>query len=625
VFLRASSIAIALLLASALAASTAWCQSPRPPVGRIVGHIDGVSRDGDQTFISGWACQQGQKQSITLHVFGEDPKQPSKTTFLFPQFANLYNEPAVGQACRDRDGAHRFIFMLPFEYGPERKISVHGLRVVNGVPNDAIAGSETKLAHLPGPDVVYPAVPRLAGSYRSLAGHPRVFTTAAELKDFVARINRPGSYSMQRFGLLAGQVKRDLASGIDWDVTYSGCNGGIYTYVFSYEPQDGHDAQTRAALHIAPGAKAPTGAAVVASRLALYAALVQAGAIRPADAPTAEDAAALAKRILLAWAERGFPRDAQGRFLPLQSISCAGNGKATVTGAATPALTLGRGVLYSVHAQDLLQSFDALNAKEESELNAFHAAMFDLLRAAANALFSAFSHKPCDRYSNWPANALASLLATARLLDDEHKLNAVLYGGDHSAPLLLPWVRLFDRVIYGESDRPPECSENLFPDSLTSLKNHANYQTAGVAPGEIADRNRGAYDGQGIGYPMFTLERLFDAAEILCISGYDPYGYRGAHKQSIEMALQYYACYAKGAGFYKIVTAENSGACPNAAQYYGKQVNGVDRLVLIGADRFPRNGSIGELETAARTVASAGLFGAGAFKNEAVLFGKWRD
>jgi hypothetical protein len=85
--------------------------------------------------------------------------------------------------------------------------------------------------------------------------------------------------------------------------------------------------------------------------------------------------------------------------------------------------------------------------------------------------------------------------------------------------------------------------------------------------------------GQGIGYPMFTLERSPDSAEILRNVGLDPYGYRGAHKQSIEMALQYYACHARGAGFYKIV-AENSRTCPNAPQYYGKLVSGVDRMAM---------------------------------------------
>jgi hypothetical protein len=77
---------------------------------------------------------------------------------------------------------------------------------------------------------------------------------------------------------------------------------------------------------------------------------------------------------------------------------------------------------------------------------------------------------------------------------------------------------------------------------------------------------------------------------------------------------------SQGAGFYKMVTADNSRACPNAAQYYGKLVNGVDRMVLVGADRFVANAAITGLETGARPVASSGPF-----STDAVLFGKWRD
>jgi len=35
---------------------------------------------------------------------------------------------------------------------------------------------------------------------------------------------------------------------------------------------------------------------------------------------------------------------------------------------------------------------------------------------------------------------------------------------------------------------------------------------------------------------------------------------------------------------------------PNAAQYYGKVVNGVDGIVLVGAYLFPQNTSITGLE-----------------------------
>jgi hypothetical protein len=119
---------------------------------------------------------------------------------------------------------------------------------------------------------------------------------------------------------------------------------------------------------------------------------------------------------------------------------------------------------------------------------------------------------------------------------------------------------------------------------------------------------------------MFTLERLVDAAEVLRIAGFNPYAYSGRRKQSLETAIAYYACLAKGAGFGGTVTATNSGACRNAAQYIGKIVNGVDQMVMIGADRYPANTAIGVAEPAAKLSSPSG-----AFSLDAILFGKWRD
>jgi hypothetical protein len=89
------------------------------------------------------------------------------------------------------------------------------------------------------------------------------------------------------------------------------------------------------------------------------------------------------------------------------------------------------------------------------------------------------------------------------------------------------------RAIYGEQDIPNACYANTSEDGNTS---RPFVQTSIVAPGEIDDRYRNADPGKGIGYPMFMLERLYDAAEVMHNAGFDPYGYRGSHKQSIEMA-----------------------------------------------------------------------------------------
>jgi hypothetical protein len=245
---------------------------------------------------------------------------------LLAETANVASEPSVAYACRvSSGGRHRFLLVLPYGYGPDSRLGVHGLRIAGQVPNDEIAGSEQKLKPVP-LSVPYPAVPRLAGAYRGLAARPGVFTTPGELKDLAARINRPGSYSRARFAGLAAHVKNDLKPGIDWDAAYSGPDGGVYQYAFSYEPQDGREAEIRGALKLPPGVKAPAGAAVVASRLALYASLVKAGAMLPPGAPEPAAPAALARRILLTWADHGF-RNANGSFQTLASFARDGHNR----------------------------------------------------------------------------------------------------------------------------------------------------------------------------------------------------------------------------------------------------------------------------------------------------------
>jgi hypothetical protein len=600
----------------------AKAQSAR--VGQVVGNLDGIAQDGDQVFISGWACQQGQKKSIVVAIFVDHSAYDTqKGTFIMNGIANLDSEPAVGQACQDREGGkHRFVIELPAAVvgkGRETRLYLHGGRVMNGVPNAAIAGSGAQLGHLPRVDLQYPtlpAFPALSGAYRNLAEHPRVFTTAAELKDITARINRPDSYSKRRFGQLADQIKRDLASNVDWDATYSGCDIDIYLHAFTIEPRGGYqfeirsEDQLRTSMHVRPGASAPAGAAGVAARLALYAALLKAGAVAPPGAPSADQAAALARRILLAWSEHAF-RDEHGQFRT-QSQFCDGNGK-----PSNPGLHLSRGVVNTVHAQDLLMYVGALGGNDVERIDAFHSAMFDLIRRASNSGMGE-SHPACERYANGQASELESLLALARLFDDGRKFSAVLYGADRSIPVLLPWTVFFNHAIYGESDSPLECYPNNGTDALTS---HPSYITPTVTAGEIQDRYRNQNPSQGILYAMGTLGGLINAAEILRISGFDPYSYLGTHKQSIVMAIDYYACYARCAGFHKTVNAEDCGRCLNAAQYYGKIVNGVEKPVMLGLYRFPQKASFSDLETAAKNVASSEIIPL----DDEIYFGKWRD
>lgn len=132
--------------------------------------------------ISSWACQQGQSKSINVQLFGlQTTSGVTKEGALFAEAADLFSEPGVAEVCRDHeDGKHRFILALPYGYGPDSKPSVHGIRVVEGVPNDLIAGSGQSLP-VRALDPPYATIPDLRGTYRALT-HPDVFVTAERVK-----------------------------------------------------------------------------------------------------------------------------------------------------------------------------------------------------------------------------------------------------------------------------------------------------------------------------------------------------------------------------------------------------------------------------------------------------------
>jgi hypothetical protein len=470
------------------------------------------------------------------------------------------------------------------------------------------------------------AYPALSGTYRNSAQHPRVFMTQVDLDDLSNRINVPGSFSAQNFARLSDQIRADVAANVDWDAAYSGCDLDVYLHAFSYEPPGGYADEIRsasqmsAAMHVKSGLTPPNGAAIVASRLALYAVLVKAGVHAAPSSPASGQAAALAKRILLAWADRGF-RGGDGNIIQSPTKFCESSGTATNDSEAGVGLQIARGVIYSVHAQDLLQSIAAFNSTQTNQLNVFHAAMFNLIREASN--FRAAMPEmngpdsACERYSNHVGAHLIGLLSIARLLDDDNgrRFNAALYGDDHAIPVAIYWTEWFAHAVYGQNDRPIACHKNKGPDSLTS---HPFFQTAVVAPGEILDRYRNANSGQAFGYSLGVLGGIFDIAGIMKNAGFDAYDYRGPHKQSIEMATQYYACYGTYVGFGKTVTANNARSCPDYQQYVGQIVNGLGIDVVMGAFHFPNNAAITVLGAAAKAAAGRDLL-------DAIRFGRWRD
>jgi hypothetical protein len=473
----------------------------------------------------------------------------------------------------------------------------------------------------PAPDVY----PSLAGSYTSSAQHPRVFVAPAELTDMVRRINSTGSFSAQIFSRLVGQIKSDLAAKKDWDAVYSGCDIDIYLHTFSYEPAGGYADQIRSAsqlstaMNVKQGTSPPAGAAIVASRVALYAALVKTGAKMPAGAPTADQAATLAKRILLAWANHGF-RDQNGNFLSRAEQFCDGQGHFIPLSQSATGLQIARGVIYSVHAQDLLQSIGAVNDTDANQLNTFHAAMFDLIREASNFAFNLpevanTPYRTCERFSNHFNAHLMGLLAIARLFDDGRKFNAVLYGNDPSISVDLFWTKYFNHATYGYNDKPIPCYKNSAADSLTSK---GSFQTPTVAPGEVEDRYRHANPGQTFGYTTGVLADFLVTGDMLKNAGFDAFRYRGVRGQTIQLSVDYYSCYGKTPGFKQTVTAENARTCPGYQEYIGQTVNGLETGDVMGAYHFPQDPLLNELDAPAKAGAGPNLI-------DPIRFGRWRD
>jgi hypothetical protein len=108
--------------------------------------IDGVAFEGTQYYIHGWACQEGQRGSVDVHLYagglagGHPPG-----AFVLSGPANLPSEPAVDRECRDANGGkHRFRLALPNQLlrsFQNRTLFAHGIAIAGNVDNAGLAGS----------------------------------------------------------------------------------------------------------------------------------------------------------------------------------------------------------------------------------------------------------------------------------------------------------------------------------------------------------------------------------------------------------------------------------------------------------------------------------------------------
>jgi hypothetical protein len=140
-----SSLAAALVAGAAIGALYA-AAGQNAHAGPVVGVIDGVTFEADQYYVHGWACQEGQRGSVDVHLYANHAAGDKPAgTFVTAGTANLDNEPAVDRECHDSDGGkHRFNVALPNQLlrtFQGKKLFVHGIAVAGNVENAAIAGS----------------------------------------------------------------------------------------------------------------------------------------------------------------------------------------------------------------------------------------------------------------------------------------------------------------------------------------------------------------------------------------------------------------------------------------------------------------------------------------------------
>jgi len=132
--------------------------SAKHSVSTIVGHIEGLSWQGDDATLRGWACSTGFDQSVDVHLY-------AGSSFVKATRAGLPSEEAIKQPCHAAGSTYRFDIPLSED---ERKahalapLTVYGISPVeNG--NHAIAGSG--VVEMP-PSKLAPAAPTSIAAVR---------------------------------------------------------------------------------------------------------------------------------------------------------------------------------------------------------------------------------------------------------------------------------------------------------------------------------------------------------------------------------------------------------------------------------------------------------------------------
>jgi hypothetical protein len=136
---------LAIAIDTAAGLSAAHAQNAN--AGPVTGVIDGVQFQGDQYYVSGRACQEGQRGSIDVHIYaGHAPgNKLAGDKFVTAGTANLSNEPAVDRECHDANGGkHRFRVPLPNQLlrtFQSKELYAHGIAIAGNIENSVLQAS----------------------------------------------------------------------------------------------------------------------------------------------------------------------------------------------------------------------------------------------------------------------------------------------------------------------------------------------------------------------------------------------------------------------------------------------------------------------------------------------------
>jgi hypothetical protein len=103
--------------------------------GKVIGNVDGVVQSGGQLYVSGWACDQGVKHAIAVHLYLGGPAGTgtivSHATASRPSSALIASNKYCGTGLL----THRFLIPVPAAKAEEfskQTIWVHGISLSDG-------------------------------------------------------------------------------------------------------------------------------------------------------------------------------------------------------------------------------------------------------------------------------------------------------------------------------------------------------------------------------------------------------------------------------------------------------------------------------------------------------------